>query len=100
MLSIYNFESQLSSDALKKGKDYFKAGCVENIEYENNIWTAEVEGTDIYEVEVALDTNAQILNTDCDCPHDATYCKHIIAVFYAIQKELVIKIKNPSILSK
>lgn len=97
MLSITNFESVLSSVALKKGEDYFKAAYVRELEQENLEWTAVVEGNDDYEVSVSINTNTEIFNTHCDCPHDAMYCKHIVAVFYAIQKEMVI---NPQSQSK
>jgi hypothetical protein len=46
MLSINNFRLLLSSDILKKGKDYFKAGYVKNLEQENLEWTAFVKGND------------------------------------------------------
>jgi hypothetical protein len=94
MLSITNFESVLSSAVLKKGEDYFKAGYVRDLEQENLEWIAIVEGNDDYEVSVSINSNAEILDTDCDCPHDTTYCKHIVAVFYAIQKELAVKVET------
>ena len=50
-------------------------------------YEVEVEGTDIYLVEVKLDSNNNIVGTSCDCPYDmGEYCKHQVAVFYAFAK--------------
>jgi SWIM zinc finger len=95
MISINNFEQELSEAQLDKGKAYFKTGYVDNLEQVDTEWTAEVEGSDIYYVEVTLSKKNEITRSDCDCPHDAQYCKHIIAVLYAIKNEIKTISINP-----
>ncbi len=96
MISIFNFEKELQGQSLSKGKNYFEANAVKEVEeLEGGIWVAEVEGTENYEVSVQLTKTNAVENCFCDCPHDAEFCKHIIAVFYSIRNKKNIVIENP-----
>ncbi|MHB1152943.1 MAG: SWIM zinc finger family protein [Eubacteriales bacterium] len=83
-----NFEKFFGNAVLLRGKRYYTDGNIMSIEEEDeNEYVAEVQGSEIYSVEVTLDTNGDILDTSCDCPYDMdTYCKHQAAVFYALRK--------------
>ncbi len=55
-------------------------------ETDENIYEAEVEGTELYLVDVELDGDANIIDTQCDCPYDmGEYCKHQVAVLLALR---------------
>lgn len=87
-INLNNFEEFFGDAVLFRGKRYYTDGNIMSIEEEDeNEFVAEVEGSEIYSVEVTLDTNGDILDTSCDCPFDTdTYCKHQAAVFYALRK--------------
>jgi hypothetical protein len=88
MLTLKNFEHEIFDAMLKKGRDYFKNGAVIGLdETKKDYWQAEVEGTEVYEVEVQLKNSGQILDYFCDCPYEGELCKHIVAVFFAIREE-------------
>ncbi|HEX8315743.1 MAG TPA: SWIM zinc finger family protein, partial [Flavisolibacter sp.] len=87
-LTIYNFPSSISPQQVKKGEDYFESGAVdEAIETTTGKWQAEVSGTEIYHIKIVL-KDAAIVRTSCDCPHDDPFCKHVVAVLFAIQNQL------------
>jgi len=55
-------------------------------------WTAEVEGSDLYSVEIELNDN-EIVSWECDCPYDyGDICKHIVALLLYIKDN---KSKHP-----
>lgn len=89
MLTIHNFESQLDRAILKRGKQYYDEGNVTSIEEAGEgIWTAEVEGSDLYEVEVILSKGGKVSEASCDCLYDDDdICKHVVAVLYTIREE-------------
>ena len=48
-----------------------------------------MEGSDDYSVTVIISDDGEISDTECDCPFDmGIYCKHQVAVFYAIRDKL------------
>ena len=47
-------------------------------------WTATVEGTDDYNVEISMDGN-EIESWYCDCPYEGEICKHVVATLLAIR---------------
>lgn len=86
-MNLYNFESYIEKKILVRGYDYYENGNVTSVKETNlNIYEAEVEGTDFYNVVIELDDQANIINTLCDCPYDmGEYCKHLVAVFLALR---------------
>lgn len=88
MLTIDNFDTQLAKTEVQKGRHYFDRKAVLYAEPDNQgVWQAEVEGTETYSVEVTLEKK-EIADTLCDCPVAGQYCKHVIAVLFAIREEL------------
>ena len=84
-MNMNMFEKQFNKIILKRGYDYYINGYVVDLtQIDDTNWQAEVEGTQMYVVDVRLNTGGDIIHTDCDCPveHD---CKHIVATLYAIQ---------------
>jgi uncharacterized Zn finger protein len=88
MVSLFKFEEQLSSPSLAKGKNYFEAGYVIEIEeIDKGVWVAQVEGTEIYDVDINIKKDNTIKDCFCDCPHDEEFCKHVIAVLHCIRNK-------------
>jgi len=94
-MDLSNFENYIEKIILARGYDYYENDYVTSVEEtENNVFEAEVEGTELYTVEVELDDQANIIDTECNCPYDmGEYCKHQVAVFLAL-RDMKNKISN------
>ena len=86
-MNLHNFENNIEKKILARGYDYYENNYVTSVEEtEENVFEAEVEGTELYTVEVELDDQANIIDTQCDCPYDmGDYCKHQVATFLAVR---------------
>lgn len=84
MTTSQNWFKHIRREIIARGKDYYLSDRVQNLEYEDGIYTAEVDGTDLYNVEVEIDGD-ELINSDCDCPYDRGICKHVAAVLFAIE---------------
>jgi hypothetical protein len=52
----------------------------------NSAYRAEVEGSELYQVNVELDEHGTVLSSDCDCPYDyGPLCKHQAAVLLKLR---------------
>lgn len=73
---------------LERGRNYFHDGAVTELRKTENGYRAEVEGTEDYEVEIAI-RNGQIYDMFCSCPYaeDGNYCKHMAAVLYQLESQ-------------
>ncbi len=93
-MTYNNFEENLPESLIAKGKDYFDAGAVVDlIEQEAGHWSATVEGTHLYEVEVV--GKRSVKDWCCDCPYDdGPICKHVVAVLYAVKEKKGKKTKS------
>lgn len=80
-------KSIFDTKILKRGKNYYHDGAVLSIEkVADNEYTADVEGSEIYEVMVEMNDDGKIFDISCDCPYDmGEYCKHEAAVLYALR---------------
>lgn len=76
-MNLHNFESCIDKRIVARGYDYYKNYCVISVEEpEKNVYVAEVEGSELYTVEVELDDQEEIADSQCDCPYDwGEYCK-------------------------
>ena len=86
-MNLNYFENSIERKILARGYEYYENNYVTSVkETEENVFEAEVEGTELYTVEVELDDQANIIDTQCDCPYDmGDYCKHQVAVFLALR---------------
>lgn len=86
-MHLNDFEKHIDAKILARGKEYYYSNCVLSVaEVAKLSFEAEVEGTDTYLVEVELDSDHRIIDACCDCPYDlGVYCKHQVAVFYALR---------------
>jgi uncharacterized Zn finger protein len=95
MFTIQNFEKQLNAVMLQRGKQYHEEGAVADLEENAGRLTAEVEGTETYNLSVTLKNDKEIVAYNCDCPYDGAICKHVIAVLFEIRDELATRIIVP-----
>lgn len=86
-MNLKNFEEYFDAKILKRGQNYYHDGAVLSIEkISENEYTADVEGSELYEVTVEMDDDGRIYDISCDCPYDmGDYCKHEAAVLYALR---------------
>jgi len=71
---------------LERGRIYYKSGAVTDINKTDTGYSAVVEGTEDYDVEIELD-GEKISELCCSCPYaeDGNYCKHMAAVLYYLE---------------
>lgn len=87
-ITLKNFAQYVPAKIWQRGVDYYMSGAVTDLdETSPGEWTATVEGTEIYMVEISL--NGENVNSwDCDCPYDGgDICKHVVAAILAICDE-------------
>lgn len=83
-----DWERLFAPHILVRGRDYYDFGAVENMQKTEDGYTAQVEGTDLYDVGIELSRNA-VQDMWCTCPYaaDGSRCKHMAAVLYALEDE-------------
>lgn len=86
-MNLNDFENYIEKKIIERGRDYYINGYVLSLEeVDENVYEAEVEGTELYNVEVVFDDKLNIIDSLCDCPYDlGEYCKHQVAVFLALR---------------
>lgn len=94
-IPLSEFELQIDETILKRGLSYFKNGFVtEFTEISNGTFEAIVLGTEDYTVHLEIKNNI-IEEHNCNCPYDwGPVCKHIVAVIFYLQKDLLKINKN------
>ncbi|WP_341300959.1 SWIM zinc finger family protein [Lysinibacillus sp. FSL H8-0500] len=86
-MNIHTFEKHFNKIILQRGYDYFiNEYVIDVIAIDEHNWQAEVEGSELYTVNVEIEENGHITYVDCDCPYDND-CKHMVAVLYTIQEQ-------------
>lgn len=72
---------------LERGQDYYERGAVCWLKRNGAGYTAAVEGSCDYEVEVEI-YDEEVVEMFCDCPYaeSGNYCKHMAAVLYEIEE--------------
>ncbi|WAC11024.1 SWIM zinc finger family protein [Dyadobacter pollutisoli] len=85
-MNLQNFEQKIPSTILQRGKQICENGQVLHVEENSDgLWTAEVEGTDVYSIEVVMEDSGEIETMFCDCPFDGDVCKHVVAVLLTLK---------------
>ncbi|MFC5408083.1 SWIM zinc finger domain-containing protein [Larkinella bovis] len=88
MLTLDSFDTQLDKNTVQKGRGYFTKKAVLYLEQPGEAqWNAEVEGTEVYSVEIQLEGRT-VTDSFCDCPVESPVCKHIAAVLFALREKL------------
>src|SRR5262245_24170730 len=69
-----------NAKSFARGQEYYREGAVSDVIRRGTRVTAEVDGSELYEVTILLDDES-VADAECTCPYDwGGYCKHIIAV--------------------
>lgn len=84
-----NWRNYFSATILERGRNYHKNGLVQEIEYKDGIYTAEVIGARPYRVSMWEKSGKQ-LGMSCNCPHalEGNYCKHMAALCMELDERL------------
>lgn len=72
---------------LERGLNYYEEGYVTSLEQTSTGYTAVVEGTEDYDVEIEI-RDDRVYDMPCTCPYaeEGNYCKHMAAVLYEIEE--------------
>lgn len=86
-LTLSNFKTVIDDTILDRGRRYLGSSQVVDLEEDGDgRWSAQVEGTEVYEVVIEQDDKG-VLSCECTCPYDwGPICKHIAAVLHAIEE--------------
>jgi len=95
-IPLQNFEQYIDETILKRGYQYFKKGMVdEPVEISHGEYEANVNGTDLYTVRLAI-KNGFISEYVCSCPYDlGPVCKHVVAVIFHLQQNEIEVYEKP-----
>jgi uncharacterized Zn finger protein len=92
-IPVNQFEEKIHILIAERGKAYFDANQVHDLEETGEGWSATIEGTKSYHV--LLEGHDLITQWHCTCPFEhGPVCKHIAAAFYAVQDQIQINIAN------
>ena len=70
MITLDNFENFVPYKILMRGEEYYDTDAVSELEETSpGEWTATVEGTDDYNVEISMN-GKEVESWYCDCPYD------------------------------
>ncbi len=84
-------------ESFARGREYLRDGAVSNLVRRGGRLTAEVEGSEPYEVTISLH-DAGVADASCTCPYDwGGYCKHIVAVLLKFSDAKADVIERPPI---
>ena len=69
-MNLNDFHKHISRKIYERGEEYYGNGMVDNVEHDYpDTWTAEVEGSDLYTVEIKMDSD-EIESWECNCPYE------------------------------
>jgi tetratricopeptide (TPR) repeat protein len=85
-VNLKNFHKHIPPKIYERGAEYYEYDSINNVEHEYpDTWTAEVEGSELYSVEIKLNGD-EIVSWKCDCPYGyGDICKHVVAVLLYIK---------------
>lgn len=93
--TIYNNLSK--PQIIERGIQYFIQNKIQDLNKQDNKYTAIVKGTNDYNVSITF-SNDDILSATCNCPYyedKKEYCKHIYSVLYNVKcKDNLLIINN------
>ena len=83
---IDNFEHEVESVIVQRGRRYYRSGAVTECTEEDGEVRAEVQGSENYRVRMEIDDDGTIGSHRCSCPYDyGEFCKHEVAVLYYLR---------------
>lgn len=87
---LVNWQRYFQPHILERGIDYFNKKRVVLLAKEEDYLSAEVIGSETYEVEIVFEQE-NVIGLECTCPHaaDNHFCKHMAAVMFAYDMEKI-----------
>lgn len=87
-----NWYTLFRQHILDRGIEYYEEGYVVDFNYSDNRIIAQVDGTDVYDVQIMLD-GEEVIDMYCSCPYaaDGHNCKHMAAVLFKFEEMLAEK---------
>lgn len=94
-IPLSSFEQHIDETILERGLSYFESGAVGEVEQISpGEFEAEVMGTEPYAVRINVQQDS-VVKGACDCPFDGPVCKHVVAVLFHLQQEVLdVKVKR------
>jgi uncharacterized Zn finger protein len=85
-MDLSNWKELFPSHILARGKRYYEEGRVAGLQRQGDAIQAVVQGSESYRVKLDLELG-QLSGWHCSCPYaeDSTPCKHLAAVFCALE---------------
>ncbi|QTH45444.1 hypothetical protein J4772_14130 [Cohnella sp. LGH] len=86
-MNIRHFENEIDRTILERGYGYYIEGNILEVLCQGkNQYFVQVEGSEVYEVEITIDESGRIERSVCDCPYDlGSVCKHEVAAYYELR---------------
>ncbi|WP_186811136.1 SWIM zinc finger family protein [Levilactobacillus acidifarinae] len=86
-LTFIDWETLFQSQILDRGYAYYLDGAVQNLQQTATQLTAQVQGTQRYQVTITLQ-DEEVQTMTCDCPYadGQRNCKHMAAVLFAAEE--------------
>ena len=89
-MNIKNFEDYISKPVFVKAKAYYHKGWVIDLtKGEEGKWSALVKDKQVYEVQITLKDQYDIIYVHCNCRNKNQMCGHVAAVLYEIDEEII-----------
>lgn len=84
-IKVEDIRRLCTESSFERGMEYFRQGCVGDLEQFGSSITANVAGTSNYKVTIHID--GEDIKATCTCPYDwGGYCKHIVATLFAFSE--------------
>ncbi len=83
-ISLDNFRKEIASAVVSRGRDYFNAGKVVQLDDDDTQVEAVVKADEKYSVNLTLDKNT-VVRHSCTCPKLGAWCEHKVAVLFSLQ---------------
>lgn len=86
-MTLKDYNQKIDDTILLRGVDYFARGCIKQVEeISPGVFEFMVEGTEVYQVDIALD-GIKVINYECNCPYDrGPVCKHVVAALIHLKQ--------------
>jgi len=92
-ITVEDIRKLCTESSFERGMGYYYQGSVEDLQQFRNSVTAHVSGTSNYKV--TIDIDSENIKANCTCPYDwGGYCKHIVAVLFALSENKDVIQKN------
>ena len=92
-MKLKSWRRLFAQHILERGEAYFWEDAVEALDWDGEMLSATVRGTDSYHVEIFVN-GGRIEDMSCTCPYaeDGQYCKHMAAVLFEFEERDIVPV--------